>query len=161
MSVLTYVVGMSKPLVWLHGEVKSPPFSASARVEAGFLLRMLQEGERLGMPESRPMPAIGSGCHELRKEARWRVGSGLDEVESQFVEIKLALARLLRTTRTRLRLTQLELAQKLGSSQSRVAKREAGDPTATVDLSCGRFWRLGRARANWQRRSQSSADRDS
>jgi len=73
------------------------------------------------------------------EEAGWRVGSvdeflGLDEVESQFVDIKLALARLLRTTRTRRRLTQLELAHKLGSSQSRVAKLEAGDPTVSVDL---------------------------
>jgi phage-related protein len=56
----------SKPLVWLHGEVKTPPFSAKARSEAGYLLRLLQEGERLGMPESRPMAAIGSNCHELR-----------------------------------------------------------------------------------------------
>ena len=71
---------MSKPLVWLHGEVKSPPFSANARLEAGFLLRMLQEGERLGLPESRPMPAIGSGCHELRVvdgDVTWRIVYGL------------------------------------------------------------------------------------
>jgi phage-related protein len=72
--------GMSRPLVWLHGEVKTPPFSPSARVEAGFLLRMLQEGERLGMPESRPMPTIGSGCHELRivdGDVTWRIVYGL------------------------------------------------------------------------------------
>jgi hypothetical protein len=43
-----------KPLVWLRGEVKTPPFSAEARVEAGILLRRLQRGERLGMPHSRP-----------------------------------------------------------------------------------------------------------
>jgi phage-related protein len=55
-----------KPLVWLHGEVKSPPFSAKARVEAGYLLRLLQEGERLGLPESRPMPMVAANCHELR-----------------------------------------------------------------------------------------------
>jgi phage-related protein len=71
---------VSKPLVWLHTEVKSPPFSARARVEAGFLLRMLQEGERLGMPESRPMPAIGNACHELRivdGDTTWRIVYGL------------------------------------------------------------------------------------
>lgn len=73
------------------------------------------------------------------EEAGWRVGTadeflGLDEVESQFVQIKVALARLLRTTRTRRRLTQFELAEKLGSSQSRVAKLEAGDPSVSVDL---------------------------
>src|SRR5437870_12947630 len=68
--------GTGKPLVWLHGEVKTPPFSAQARVEAGYLLRMLQEGERLSMPESRPMPAIGTNCHELRVtdgNVNWRI----------------------------------------------------------------------------------------
>lgn len=50
-----------KPLVWLRGEVKSPPFSAAARLEAGWLLRRLQAGEKLGMPHSRPMPTIGRG----------------------------------------------------------------------------------------------------
>lgn len=65
-----------KPLVWLKGEVKTPPLSDSARVEAGFLLRRLQRGDLLGLPASRPMPSIGSGCHELRVrdgEASWRV----------------------------------------------------------------------------------------
>ena len=73
------------------------------------------------------------------EEAGWRVGSaadflGLDDVESQYVEIKVALARLLRTTRSRRRLTQFELAKRIGSSQSRVAKLEAGDPSVSVDL---------------------------
>ncbi|HEY9450960.1 MAG TPA: type II toxin-antitoxin system RelE/ParE family toxin [Gemmatimonadaceae bacterium] len=55
-----------KPLIWLRGEVKTPPFSATARLEAGWLLRRLQAGEMLGMPHSRPMPSIGQRCHELR-----------------------------------------------------------------------------------------------
>ena len=65
-----------KPLVWLHGEVKTPPLSAAARLEAGFLLRQLQKGVRLGMPHSRPMPSIGSRCHELRVNdaaVSWRI----------------------------------------------------------------------------------------
>ena len=65
-----------KPLAWLHGEVKSPPFSAVARLEAGLLLRSLQRGENLGMPDSRPMPSIGARCHELRindRSAAWRI----------------------------------------------------------------------------------------
>lgn len=65
-----------KPLIWLHGEVKTPPFSATARLEAGLLLRRLQRGELLGMPYSRPMPTVGPRCHELRiKDARvtWRI----------------------------------------------------------------------------------------
>src|ERR1051325_1979836 len=66
----------SKPLVWLHGEVKTPPFSHAARVEAGFLLRRLQNGERIEMPASRPMPMIGANCHELRvddDDVTWRI----------------------------------------------------------------------------------------
>jgi hypothetical protein len=39
-----------KPLVWMHGEVKSPPFSKPARLQAGFLLRQLQKGEKLSLP---------------------------------------------------------------------------------------------------------------
>jgi phage-related protein len=78
MSVLTYTgrCVTTKPLVWLHGEVKTPPFSAKARAEAGYLLRLLQEGDRLGLPESRPMPGIGPNCHELRvvdEKVTWRI----------------------------------------------------------------------------------------
>jgi len=65
-----------KPLVWLHGEVRTPPFSKQARVEAGFLLRLLQKGELLSLPHSRPMPSIGDRCHELRvndKGQTWRI----------------------------------------------------------------------------------------
>ena len=65
-----------KPLVWLHGVIATPPFSAEARVEAGFLLRMLQKGICIGMPHSRPMPSIAQGCHELRINDRrhnWRI----------------------------------------------------------------------------------------
>ena len=67
---------MDKPLVWLHGEVKTPPFSEGARIEAGSLLRRLQKGENLSMPHSRPMPSIGKRCHELRiddADATWRI----------------------------------------------------------------------------------------
>ena len=65
-----------KPLVWLEGEIKTPPFSAKARLEAGFLLRRLQNGEWLGMPHSRPLPSICRSCHELRvrdKTTTWRI----------------------------------------------------------------------------------------
>ena len=52
--------------MWLKGEVKTPPFSHRARLEAGYLMRLLQEGESIGLPHSRPMPVIGACCHELR-----------------------------------------------------------------------------------------------
>jgi phage-related protein len=71
-----------KPLAWLHGEVKSPPLSAAARLEAGFLLRKLQQGEKLPMPWSRPMPSIGKRCHELRindEDGTWRIVYRIDE----------------------------------------------------------------------------------
>ena len=70
-----------KPLVWLRGEVKTPPFSAEARIEAGVLLRRLQRGERLRLPHSRPMPTVGRRCHELRigdANATWRIVYRLD-----------------------------------------------------------------------------------
>jgi phage-related protein len=65
-----------KPLVWLHGHIKTPPFSEEARIEAGYLLGRLQQGESLGLPHSRPMPSIGRRCHELRipdKNHTWRI----------------------------------------------------------------------------------------
>ena len=55
-----------KPLVWLHGEVKTPPLSTDARIDAGVLLRRLQRGENIPLPHSRPIPSIGKACHELR-----------------------------------------------------------------------------------------------
>ena len=70
-----------KPLVWLHGEIQTPPFSAEARIEAGVLLRQLQRGAKLASPDSRPMPSIGPRCHELRitdADAIWRIVYRLD-----------------------------------------------------------------------------------
>ena len=69
MSDMTYNVTMKadeKPIVWMHGEVKTPPFSQTARFETGYLLRKLQKGHKLAMPSSRAMPSIGKRCHELR-----------------------------------------------------------------------------------------------
>lgn len=71
--------------------------------------------------------------------AGWRIGDagdflGSSPSEREFVEIKLALARRLRQLREEHRWTQAELAKRVGSSQSRVAKMEAGDPTVSVDL---------------------------
>ena len=70
-----------KPLVWLHGEVKTPPFSKEGRIEAGTLLRRLQTGEKLTLPHSRPMPVVGSRCHELRiqdQDVTWRIMGRVD-----------------------------------------------------------------------------------
>jgi len=70
-----------KPLVWLHGEIKTPPLSPAARIEAGYLLRLLQKGQAIGMPQSSPMPVVGPRCHELRVRdagAHWRIVYRLD-----------------------------------------------------------------------------------
>jgi len=46
--------------------IRSPPMGRDAMREAGTLIRALQEGEKLSLPQSRPMPSVGKGCHELR-----------------------------------------------------------------------------------------------
>jgi phage-related protein len=79
-----------KPLAWLHGEVKSPPFSKEARLLAGFLLRRLQRGESLSMPHSRPMPTIGQRCHELRildGDSTWRIVYALERDAVVILEV--------------------------------------------------------------------------
>lgn len=93
MSFLTYYYHVSprdKPLIWLHEEVQTPPLSNEARIEAGFLLRLLQKGERLSMPHSRPMPTIGRGCNELRvndKNSTWRIVYRVDFDAIVIVEV--------------------------------------------------------------------------
>jgi len=65
-----------RPLVWLKSEIKTPPLSREARIEAGTLLRRIQKGELIGLPHSRPMPTIGKRCHELRindEGLTWRI----------------------------------------------------------------------------------------
>jgi predicted XRE-type DNA-binding protein len=85
--------------------------------------------------------------HRL-EAAGWKVGSaadflGLDAEEAAFVELKVALSQSLRKWRTRQKLTQGELAKRLQSSQSRVAKMEAADPTVSVDLLVRSLLKLG------------------
>ena len=73
------------------------------------------------------------------EEAGWKFGNAADfldlsQEEAAFVEVKLILSRGLRTLRSRRELTQAGLANRMGSSQSRIAKAEAGDPSISVDL---------------------------
>jgi phage-related protein len=75
------VADLDKAIAWLSGEIKTPPFSAAARLEAGVLLRRVQRGELLGLPHSRPMPVIGHRCHELRipdEQVTWRIVYRID-----------------------------------------------------------------------------------
>jgi DNA-binding XRE family transcriptional regulator len=69
----------------------------------------------------------------------WVLGSikeflGLSDEEATLVEIKLALSKLLKEQRAASGISQVDLAQRIGSSQSRIAKLEAVDPSASVDL---------------------------
>lgn len=78
----------------------------------------------------------------------WKTGSvaeflGLSAEESAYIEMKLALSEKLRKRRQRNKLTQAELAKVLESSQSRVAKMEAGDPTVSIDLLVKSLLALG------------------
>jgi phage-related protein len=84
------MAGDDKPLVWLRGEVKTPPFTAAARIEAGVLLRLLQQGETLSLPHSRPMPNIASRCHELRipdEKKSWRIVYRIDNDAIVILEV--------------------------------------------------------------------------
>ena len=82
-----------KPLAWLHGEVKSPPFSKTARLEAGYLLRRLQQGDALSMPHSRPMPGVGARCHELRIHDSGRSWRLLYRVDADAIVIAEVFAK--------------------------------------------------------------------
>ena len=68
---------------------------------------------------------------------------GLTKEESEYVEMKLALAKKLEKVRKSKKMTQVQLAKRIDSSQSRVAKMEAGDPTVSFDLLIKTFLALG------------------
>jgi DNA-binding XRE family transcriptional regulator len=84
-----------------------------------------------------------------RLEAKgWKIGAakeflGLSEEEVAYVELKLRLADSLKERRRRRRMTQVALAKALRSSQSRVAKMEAGDPSVSIDLLIRSLLALG------------------
>jgi predicted XRE-type DNA-binding protein len=85
------------------------------------------------------------------ESAGWRVGDAADFLElsaeeAAFVELKLALAVYLRDIRAQHGWTQAEVARKLGSSQSRVAKMEAADASVSVDLLVKSLLSLGASR---------------
>jgi len=92
------------------------------------------------------------GKRDRLKAAGWVVGDasdflGLTKEEAAFVEMKLALADSVRRRRQARRLTQTQLAKKLGSSQSRVAKMEAADSSVSIDLLMRALLEMGASRA--------------
>ena len=71
--------------------------------------------------------------------AGWKVGSaqdflGLSDAEVALIDVKLALGRAVKLRRVQRRMSQADVAARVRSSQSRVAKMEAGDPTVSLDL---------------------------
>ena len=93
---------------------------------------------------------------EKRKRARleaqgWKIGDAkeflnLSDEELEYIEIKLALSQSVRRLRRVKGLTQEQMAQLISSSQSRVAKMEAGDPSVSVDLLVKALIALGASR---------------
>jgi DNA-binding XRE family transcriptional regulator len=85
--------------------------------------------------------------------AGWVVGSvkeflGLSEADAVLIEMKLALSQSLRDRRKKQGLSQVQLAERLQSSQSRVAKMEAGDPSVSMDLLVSSLLQLGASSAD-------------
>jgi len=85
------------------------------------------------------MQAVDEIKRQRLEAAGWKIGSAeefleLSRQEAALIELKLALSRRLKEIRLEHRLSQAELAKRINSSQSRVAKMEAGDPTVSTDL---------------------------
>jgi DNA-binding XRE family transcriptional regulator len=83
--------------------------------------------------------AMKRGKRSRLEAAGWKIGSvaeflGLDAVEAAIVELRLVLGRSLKERRLQRRLTQAEVARRIGSSQSRVAKMESADASVSLDL---------------------------
>jgi phage-related protein len=114
-----------KPLAWLHGEIKTPPFSEDARKEAGDLLRLLQEGEKLGMPNVEPLPIVGPRCGALRirdRDQNWRIMYRVDFDAILVVEVYPKKTRKIPQeviARCKKRLKDYDATAKKGSKDSR------------------------------------------
>ncbi len=85
------------------------------------------------------------------ESAGWKVGDtaeflGLNNEDVELIELKLGLAKAVKQKRNRRRMTQEQLGRLLGSSQSRVAKIEAGDPSVSIDLMVRSLLRMGASR---------------
>lgn len=79
-----------KAVGWLHGEIKTPPFTPQGRKEAGDLLRLLQEGETLAMPQAEPLRIVGPRCGALRVRDgghNWRIMYRVDRDAVLILEV--------------------------------------------------------------------------
>lgn len=85
---------------------------------------------------------------KILEKKGWKIGSakeflGLTDEEASYIELKLKLSTNLKKVRTERKLTQIELAKIIKSSQSRVAKLESGDPSVSIDLIIRSLLALG------------------
>ena len=102
-------------------------------------------------PKREPAVALTARRRRALEADGWKFGSaeeflGLDAAEAELVEWKLRLSASVRRRRTARRITQAALARRLGSSQSRVAKLEAGDPGVSIELLVRTLFALGAGR---------------
>lgn len=107
-------------MVWLAGEVQTPPFSKRARIEAGMLLRQLQQGKTVGMPRARAMPGVGARCLELRvpdERQTWRI---LLRVDPDAVVIAEVFSKKTRATPKRV----IEVCRRRLQKYDEVARKE-------------------------------------
>jgi len=99
---------------------------------------------------------VNSAKLKKLRAAGWKVGSARDflnlsDEEAMLVELKLSLTNALKEARQKRRLSQIDLAQRMGSSQSRVAKIEAGDSSVSLDLIVRALFAAGATRQELQR----------
>ena len=100
--------------------------------------------------------SMNSGRLKKLRAAGWKVGNAKDflklsDEEAMLVELKLSLTDALKKARQKRRLSQTDLAERIGSSQSRVAKIEAGDPSVSLDLIVRALFAAGATRRELQR----------
>jgi predicted XRE-type DNA-binding protein len=127
-----------KPLVWLHGQIKTPPFTADGRQEAGMLLRLLQqEDRRMDATKRKALEAAG-----------WKVGDAADflemsDEERQLLDTRVELALAIRRQREALHLSQKQLGAILKTSQPRVARIERAASDVSMDQLIRAFTAAG------------------
>ena len=110
-------------------------------------LRLRRKSLRPARSDSRNTTTRRTKKKRLEKKG-WKVGTveeflNLSPEESTYIEMKLCLSENLRRRRRRRKLSQVQLAKMIKSSQSRVAKMESGDPSVSIDLLIRSLLALG------------------
>ena len=123
----------------LSGQIKTPPFSKEARLEAGSLLRRLQEGELLEMNKNQKQALEAAGFDFEDAEDFLK----LTAEERKLVELRVAVSRSIRKRRERQHLTQADLAKRMKTSQPRIARIESGSRGVSLDLMFRGLFALG------------------